>query len=77
MSALIYIVHSQGAIDAYKQCLQDATRLGGKIMTGGQEHKHSNKGLEGGFWLEPAIVYYGASHPETMEEETFAPILRQ
>lgn len=46
-------------------------------MTGGQEYKHSNKGLDGGFWLEPTIIYYGASHPKTMEEETFAPILRK
>lgn len=46
-------------------------------MAGGKEYEHANEGLRDGFWLEPAIVYYGAKHPKTMEEETFAPILRQ
>jgi acyl-CoA reductase-like NAD-dependent aldehyde dehydrogenase len=69
-------VHNQNAIDAYKQCIKDAIRLGGKVVSGGEEHKPSKDGLKGGFWVEPAIVYYGASHPTTMEEETFAPILR-
>lgn len=57
--------------------MKDAQRLGGKLVAGGKEYKHSNEGLNGGFWLEPSIVFYGAAHPETMEEETFAPILRE
>ncbi|KAK9900146.1 NAD-aldehyde dehydrogenase [Cystobasidium minutum MCA 4210] len=68
-------VHSQTAVDAYNQCLEDAQRLGGKLVSGGKKYKHSNEGLNGGFWVEPSIVFYGAAHPETMEEETFAPIL--
>lgn len=70
-------VHSQRAVEAYKQCLQEAQKLGGKVMAGGEEYKHPDEGLKGGFWLQPAIVFYGAAHPETMEEETFAPILRK
>lgn len=57
--------------------MKDAQRLGGKLVAGGKEYKHSNEELNGGFWLEPSIVFYGAAHPETMEEETFAPILRE
>lgn len=71
------LVHSQTAVDAYNQCLEDAQRLGGKLVSGGKKYKHSNEGLNGGFWVEPSIVFYGAAHPETMEEETFAPILRE
>lgn len=70
-------VHSQMAVDMYKTCLEESKAQGGEIVLGERPVQHSSQGLEGGFWLSPAIVYHGKNHPKVMEEETFAPILRE
>lgn len=70
-------VHSSTAIEAYKACLKDSASQGGKVLCGGDEVKHGDKALDTGNWVAPAIVYHGAKHPGVMEEETFAPVLRE
>lgn len=65
------------AVEAYHACLSEAQKQGGKLICGGEPVQHTEAGLKGGNWVSPAIVYHGAKHPSVMEEETFAPVLRE
>lgn len=58
------------------QCVKDAQAQGGRLVVGGEQYKHTDEAYAQGNWLLPAIICHGDKHPEVMEEETFAPILR-
>jgi len=62
----------QGAVDTMMTALASIKTEGGNILYGGETVKPD--GLEGGFYVTPAIVAV-ENHYETVQEETFAPIL--
>ncbi len=62
----------QGAVDTMMTALASIKTEGGNILYGGEVVKP--EGLEGGFYVTPAIVAV-ENHYETVQEETFAPIL--
>ncbi|KAL7006578.1 hypothetical protein EMMF5_003744 [Cystobasidiomycetes sp. EMM_F5] len=70
-------VHTAVAVDAYNAALVEAQKQGGRLLCGGSAVKHLKQGYEKGFWVQPAMVFHADRHPEIMEEETFAPILRK
>ncbi|KAK2559213.1 Alpha-aminoadipic semialdehyde dehydrogenase [Acropora cervicornis] len=62
-------VHSEMAINIYKQALEDVKKQGGTIACGG-------KVLEGpGYYVEPTIVTDLAHDAEIVHRESFVPIL--
>ena len=76
-SMLMGPVHTTAAVKMYDAALKEATSQGGKLLCGGGPVEHKVKGYENGNWVQPALVYYGAKHPQIMEEECFVPILRE
>src|SRR5690606_10150992 len=60
------------AFKAMQNALKKAKAEGGKIVTGGDQKKP--KGLEGGYYVSPAIVEM-LSQTSIVRHETFAPIL--
>ncbi|NNG00781.1 MAG: aldehyde dehydrogenase family protein [Desulfobacteraceae bacterium] len=61
-----------GAIDAMQSAIKSAVSEGGKLLCGGE--RTAPDGLEGGFYVKPAIMEV-ANHYRTVQEETFAPLL--
>ncbi|XP_017884690.1 alpha-aminoadipic semialdehyde dehydrogenase [Ceratina calcarata] len=62
-------VHSQRAVDEYKQAINTAVKNGGKVEFGGNQLDRA------GFFVEPTIIS-GLSHDsEIVQRETFAPIV--
>ena len=59
------------------QCIKDAQAQGGRLVVGGERYKHTDDAYAQGNWLLPAIIFHSDKHPQVMEEETFAPILRK
>lgn len=62
----------EGAINDMMNSIESAKKEGGKLICGGQRVKPG--GLEGGFYVTPAIMEV-ENHYNTVQEETFAPLL--
>ncbi|MGQ0528138.1 MAG: L-piperidine-6-carboxylate dehydrogenase [Alphaproteobacteria bacterium] len=60
------------AFESMEKALDTAKKAGGRILVGGG--RAAGNGLEGGYYVHPAIVEM-AKQSEVMHEETFAPIL--
>ncbi len=62
----------EAAVQMYESALASAQAEGGRLLVGGK--RRAVAGLEGGHYVEPAIVEAQNSYT-TVQEETFAPIL--
>lgn len=62
----------QEAVGQFTKALQWVEAEGGTIIAGGEEYKP--KGYEKGYYVKPALVE-AQNHFETVQKETFAPIL--
>jgi len=62
----------EGAINDMMNSIENAKKEGGKLICGGQRVKP--EGFEGGFYVTPAIMEV-QNHYNTVQEETFAPLL--
>ena len=62
----------KAAVDMFDSALASVQAEGGRLLTGGK--RRSVEGLEGGYYVEPAIVEAQNSY-QTVQDETFAPIL--
>ncbi len=62
----------QDAVRAFQKALEKVQQEGGKILTGGEVLQEA--AYAGGNYVRPAIVE-AENHYETVQEETFAPIL--
>lgn len=65
-------VIDQAAVDLMMRAIEEAKKLGGKLLYGGNRLKI--KGLENGFYVEPTIIEVKNEYP-IVQQETFAPIL--
>lgn len=68
-STLYGPLHNQLAVDNYKDALQEAVKLGGKIEVGGNVIDRP------GFFVEPTIVSNLPHNSPVIMRETFAPIV--
>jgi len=59
----------RAAVDQYATAIAEATRLGGKVICGGQVRDGP------GFWVEPTIIARARNEWPVVQRETFAPIL--
>ena len=62
----------EDAVKDFEKAIEEARKQGGKVLFGGK--RISVKGLENGFYVQPAIIEMPGVTPITCEE-TFAPIL--
>ncbi len=65
-------VIDEGAIDDLMNAISKAKEEGGKLLCGGK--RRTVEGLEGGFYVEPAIMEV-ENHYQIVQDETFAPLL--
>uniref|UniRef100_A0A182VV50 aldehyde dehydrogenase (NAD(+)) n=1 Tax=Anopheles minimus TaxID=112268 RepID=A0A182VV50_9DIPT len=68
-STLYGPVHNQQAVENYKQTIQEAVSLGGKIECGGKVIQRP------GFYVEPTVISNLAHDAPVVKRETFAPIV--
>jgi succinate-semialdehyde dehydrogenase/glutarate-semialdehyde dehydrogenase len=59
---------NQQALDAALKQIEDAVRLGGKVLCGGKRMGST------GYFLEPTVIYGVSGNSLCMCEETFAPV---
>ncbi|XP_053678878.1 putative aldehyde dehydrogenase family 7 member A1 homolog [Anopheles nili] len=68
-STLYGPLHNQQAVENYKQTIQEAVSLGGKIECGGKVLERP------GFFVEPTIISNLPHNASVVKRETFAPIV--
>ncbi|XP_023305719.2 putative aldehyde dehydrogenase family 7 member A1 homolog [Lucilia cuprina] len=68
-NTLVGPVHSQQNIDGYKNTIEEAVKLGGKVAFGGKVLPRE------GFFVEPTIITGLAHDAPVVHRETFAPIV--
>jgi aldehyde dehydrogenase (NAD+) len=71
-STLVGPLIDQLAIDAFTNALESVQKEGGKVLIGGEILKNSH--FSQGYYITPALVE-AENHYETVQKETFAPIL--
>jgi 1-pyrroline-5-carboxylate dehydrogenase len=64
---------NQAAVDVFERAVQDATRDGGRILTGG--HRLTGEAFDHGFYVEPTIVAGLPREHPLFVEELFVPIV--
>lgn len=68
-STLYGPVHNKAAVEAYKHTVEEAQKVGGKVLVGGRALNRP------GFYVEPTIITDIPHDAKIVKTETFAPIV--